>query len=102
MFILQLNPMMGNYEALRPVMRSTNRQALIDFVESQKVEPYSDDDGLNMCGGKLSKSFQKGGPLEFLNPPDRDECIIDVGEKSDWMQQAAERFDAQVMSLPSL
>lgn len=50
MFILRLNPMMGSYEQLCAVARAETVEALKAFVESERVEPYSDDDGANMCG----------------------------------------------------
>ncbi len=100
MFILQLNPMMGNFESLRPVARAETKDALMAYVEAQRVEGYSDEDGQNMCGGKLNKSFRKGGVLEFFNPPDREECFVDVGTKEDWAQQAMARYEQTVNSIP--
>lgn len=99
MFVLQLNPMMGHYEQLTAVAAAESAEALQAFVESEKVEPYSDDDGANMCSGKLRKSFRKGGPLEFLNPPDRPECIVDVGTAEDWAERARKDFEEQVGAL---
>jgi len=40
---------------------STNRQELVDWVESLKVPSYSEDG--------WQKSFQKGSELEWYNPP---------------------------------
>ena len=99
MFILQLNPMMGNYETLVAVACAYNPDALRTFVESEKVEPYTDGDGLNMCGRELRKCFRKGGPLEYLNPPDRDECIVDVGTEEDWAAKGRQRFLDLTLSL---
>ncbi len=100
MFILQLNPMMGNFEQLNPVACSETVEALKAFIESQRVEPYTDDDGAGMIGQRLNKSFRKGGPLEFLNPPDRGECIVNVGTAEEWAQSARLRFAERVLSLP--
>jgi len=100
MFILQLNPMTANYESLVAVACAETVDALRALVESERVEPYTDEDGSNMCGGRLCKSFRKGGPLEYLNPPDREACIVDVGTPDDWARNAREQFNRQVLSLP--
>lgn len=39
-----------------------SEQALPDWVESHKGEPYQD--------GRFTKVFQKGSPLENFNPPE--------------------------------
>jgi len=102
MFVLQLNPMMEHHEVMEPVARAETIGALKAFVESERVEPYSDDAGMNMCGGKLRKSFRKNGPLEYLNPPDRNECIVDVGTPEDWAARAIERYHLKISRLPLL
>lgn len=99
MYILQLNPMTDKYERLSAVACAETAEALSAFVESERVEPYSDGDGLNMCGGALTKYFRKGGPLEFFNPPDREGCIVDVGTEDDWAERARESYRAQMRQL---
>lgn len=91
--------MMERFECLRAIARAETVEALKAFIESESVEPYSDDDGENMCGGKLRKSFRKGGPLEYLNPPDREECIVDIGTAEDWANRARQRYYEQVNAL---
>lgn len=98
MWVLQLNPMMDNYENLRACARAETREALERFVAIETVERYTDDAGTNMMGGKLWKSFRKGGPLEFLNPPDRPECYVEVS--LDVMLERVRRdYDQHVNSL---
>lgn len=99
MMILQLNPMTANYERLTAVARAETREALEAFLLSEKVEPYSDSDGESMCGGRLNKSFRKGGPLEYFNPPDRNECFVEVGTAEDWAEQAREQYRHSVGSI---
>ncbi len=99
MWILQLNPMQGNFEYLTPVGRADSRESLVAFLAREQVEPYSDDDGQNMMGGKLLKSFRKGGPLEFLNPPDRDECWVEYDMELD-VRSYREMRERKVFSIP--
>jgi len=101
MWILQLNPMMGNHEQLRPVARAETREQLEQFLQSQAVDSYTDDDGSNMCGGKLRKSFRKGGRLEYFNPPDRDECFVEV-RLDDWIERTRQRYSNLMMEIPSI
>jgi len=44
---------------------STDRNRLIEFYNSQKVEPYTD--------GRWAKCFAKDGPLEWFNPMGKDD-----------------------------
>lgn len=99
MFILQLNPMTTNCEVLRAVARAETKESLEAYLARERVESYTDDDGLNMCGGKLCKSFRKGGPLEFFNPPDGPECFVDVGTAESWAEQARLNYQRQVLGL---
>ncbi len=92
MWVLQLNPMQGRYEDLNPVAWAETKTALEAYVAREKVQPYSDDAGHNMCGGALTKSFRKGSPLEYLNPPDRPECFVEV-LLEDWLAQTTQRYE---------
>ncbi len=91
--------MMGNYERLEAVARAETREALESFLARETVEPYTDDDGANMCGGKLRKSFRKGGPLEYLNPPDREECFVSVS-LDEWIANTVREYERLVNCLP--
>jgi hypothetical protein len=101
MWILQLNPMTANFENLSAVARAETREQLVAFLLREQVEPYTDDDGENMCGGKLRKSFRKGGPLEYLNPPDRPECFVEVSLDK-WLEQTRLEYERRVMSIMSV
>lgn len=59
--ILRLNPMTDRMEAQRIVAVSLDKDKLIEWYNTQKCEPYTDD--------RWHKSFQQGGPLEWFNPP---------------------------------
>ena len=94
MWVLFLNDMrMSNIENVEAVARASTREALQAFVESQRVEPYSD--------GRWLKNFAVGGPLEWYNPPFtfHEESFIDVGTKEDWMQRAEQEYNYKVLSL---
>lgn len=99
MIILLLNPMMGKYEQLVPVARGETVAALKAFVEQERVPSYSDGD-CNMAGGPLVKCFRKGGPLEFFNTLDRDDCLQNAGTAEDWARDAVEAYNNQILSLP--
>ena len=57
---LLLNPMPANYEKVNMVAISYDKQKLIDWYESLKVEPYKDE--------RWSKVFKRGSKLEWSNP----------------------------------
>lgn len=56
---LLLNPMTGKAENIEIAVMSTDRQKVVDYYESKKVELYKDD-GFN-------KQFEKGSLLEWFN-----------------------------------
>ena len=75
-WVVLLNDMRSaNYENLGPCGCAETRQELEKFVQGQRVETYQDDDGrpgkCGHCGTSeyWEKSFRKGGPLEWFNPP---------------------------------
>lgn len=62
MWILLLNDMRSSkIEMRREVARAETKQALVDFMARERVEPYRD--------GHWGKSFRQGGLLEWCNPP---------------------------------
>jgi hypothetical protein len=70
MFILYLNNMRDcKIEMLQPVAWAETKEQLLQFLEAQKVEPYSDREMEETYGTTWSKTFRKGGPLEWHNPP---------------------------------
>ena len=60
LYILTMNPITDRTESGRIAAMSYSKQALIDFYNQESVERYEDDN--------WSKSFRKGGLLEWLNP----------------------------------
>lgn len=62
MWVLMLNDMRSsNIENMFPVCRAESYDALLAFVDREKVDPYRD--------GPWGKNFRVGGPLEWYNPP---------------------------------
>lgn len=75
LWVLCLNDMRSaHFERLQPVTWSPDVGALKALLERERVEPYLDD-RVNDYGESLiwGKSFRRGGPLEWCNPPGRDE-----------------------------
>ena len=67
MWILYLNDMrFPKIEMTVAVARANTREALVAFLERERVESYRDerDDGLHW-----GKVHRKGGPLEWFNRP---------------------------------
>jgi hypothetical protein len=94
MFVLQLNDMRAsNAENLTWVARAETKEKLQRFLENEKVEYYKD--------GRWGKTYRKGGPLEWCNPPfSSDDAFVDVKSADEWAANARQRFDDQVMGLP--
>jgi hypothetical protein len=82
-WILFLNPMQGRAENMEAVARASSREALVRLLESERVEPYTESTDMPaqspnthdtpwamQCNPTTwHKSFRKGGPLEWYNPP---------------------------------
>lgn len=103
MFVLQLNEMHGKAEYLEPVAVAETREALLDFMAREKVDPYTDTDQSSMYFAgdyKWGKRFRKGGPLEWYNPPfDMNAAIVDIGDELIAAQNAVEHFNRFVSRL---
>ena len=100
----------ADYTHVEPVARAETKEELIAFLKREKVELYKDE-GLNHhhvgSGYKYSKSFRKGGPLEWRNFPldfDSPQHFVDVGTKKDCITRASEaaveQWDYQFMGIP--
>jgi len=105
MFVLQLNPMTANAEALTPLMRAETEQELRDFLASESVEPYIDKGGSH----PWRKTFRFGGPLEWYNCPNDNmevwvgvQAIVDIGSREDWARRAELEYDETVARIPSI
>lgn len=62
LFALMLNDMRASKIEIKHIVAvSELRSELEHLVASETVEPYSD--------GNWGKSFRRGGPLEWCNPP---------------------------------
>jgi hypothetical protein len=94
MWILQLNDMrMPKVEMMTPVARADSREEIIALLERERVESYRD--------GQWGKSFRKGGPLEWFNPPwDENECIQNLGTLEEWLDLTRQKWERVVMTLP--
>lgn len=104
MFVLQLNPMRGSAQRVVPAARAETREALLELLRSERVEPYKDSAGGNIL---WHKCFRKGGQLEWFNDPGPSmeswigvPAIIDVGTREDWMAEAARRYDQTMADIP--
>ncbi len=78
-YYLVLNPMMGPMEGRAEFGPFLTKEDALSFMDAEKVETYSDQGVDTYNGGTktYSKTFRKGGPLEWmngLNPAERD-CI---------------------------
>lgn len=59
-WLLMLNDMRScRIEILTVAMTAQTKAELVEFVESERVEPYTD--------GNWGKRFRQGGPLEWFN-----------------------------------
>jgi hypothetical protein len=89
-WILFLNDMrMAHSEDTTPVARADTKEELEALMVREKVEPYTDPSGLPptspetepsassyRCNSQTwHKSYRKGGPLEWYNPPWNPNCI---------------------------
>ena len=101
MFLLILNDTRFPRKSIsRPIARSEDEEELREFFHSQSVPSYYE----MIDNKKIQKFFRKGGPLEWCSPPDETygQGIIDVGTKEDWMKQAAEKLEKEVMEVPDV
>ena len=80
LFGLVLNPMRGHTEETRLICISDLRSELELLVASERVEPYGDPGQSSFGLGDTvwRKSFRRGGPLEWYNPPE-DSCYYGTG-----------------------
>lgn len=118
MYLLYLNPMRDRTEARRLVARAETREALMAFVEREIAEPYIDagerrithetDMIAQMAGGlvdehipgwRWQKTFRKGGPLEWFNPPLGDDCVVEVSLEQD-IAKLTETWDRMLAETP--
>jgi hypothetical protein len=95
MWILVLNDMRSpKIEMMTEVARGSTQESLLRLLESERVESYSD--------GPWGKSFRKGGPLEWCNPPFAHELEHHFIDISAWAERAHREIDATVEGLTRL
>ena len=75
---LLLNPMSANFEKINMVAIAYDKQHLIDWYESLKVEPYEDENWY--------KVFKRGSKLEWYNPIEYSDY---GGIQEEWTTQEA-------------
>lgn len=75
---LLLNPMPANFENINMVAIAYDKQHLIDWYESLKVEPYEDENWY--------KVFKRGSKLEWYNPIEYSDY---GGIQEEWTTQEA-------------
>lgn len=82
----------------RPVAWARTKEALESLLEREKVEPYKEPDGDRVW----TKTFRKGGPLEWFNNERGafgEEKVIDIPDPDEAAEAArvgAERFFQEV------
>ena len=96
MWVLVLNDMRAsNVENTQPRFRADTKEQLIALLETEKVDPYRDD--------QWGKNYRKGGSLEWMNPPwsaEEGEHLVNVGNEDSWAAGARQRYQQEVMSIP--
>ena len=77
---LLLNDMRGCYEYQHLVAIASRYEALADYLQMNRVEPYYDENGGSDDYGNSHsyyKVFAKGSPLEWYNDFDQNGAILD-------------------------
>lgn len=103
-FILLLNDMRSlKFETLRTVARANSAQRLLEFIAAEKVEAYQEEYDDVM----YTKSFKKGGPLEWFNSPvNEDDAlkhhIMECGDRDTWTSRAGIDWDNKIGALPDV
>lgn len=77
------------------------KEALLAFVEAEKVEPWVDENpgmaNLNMTF-RYYKVFRKGGPLEWFNGPD-ERSFVEIDTPEEHAEKARQHRIAQLLTL---
>ena len=103
MFALHLNPMMSNTEVTACVAIADTREQLEEFLEQERVEPYSESGQSMFHSGETTyhKVFKKGGPLEMFNPPESSYCepsgIIEIPSPEEIEEHYTNAMNLEIM-----
>lgn len=107
MYILCLNDMRCNTEHNEPVARAETLAELARFVQSERVEPYTEESGSQFHEGvhDYRKFFRKGGPLEWYNPPTGQAWsykeVVDVGTVEERVVSLLEAWTREILTIPA-
>jgi hypothetical protein len=100
MWILQLNDMRApKIEMNTIVCKAETKEELQDLLVHELVEPYKED--------KWGKTYRKGGPLEWYNPPfsfsgSFGAHLIDIGTEDSWAEDARMSYRESVSEIPDV
>lgn len=94
--------MRDRHESLEPVARAETKEALEAFMAKERTDPYTTPNE-DCYGGphSLNKVFNKGGPLEYYNPPDRAQCFQQVS-LDDWIAAAVRDWNDRILVIPQV
>lgn len=96
MWILQLNDMRSpKIEINTIIFKAETKEELEDLLVHELVEPYQED--------KWGKTYRKGGPLEWYNPPFSGNFgvhLIDIGTEDSWAEDARSTYRTTVSGIP--
>ena len=98
MWFLCLNDMrFPKIEILARVCKASSKEELQAFIEKEKCELYEN--------GGWHKSFRKGGPLEWYNPPyygNESHHFVYVGTEEECVNNARRSYQTAINSVPSI
>jgi len=87
-------------DMLQPVGRANTREELEALIERETVEPYSEPAEGVYAGQTWVKTFRRGGPLEWHNPPSIFDHFLNAGTEEEWVEQARQQYHQEVLSIP--
>lgn len=96
-YLLFLNPMRERFESMDLVAFAESREALLNFMQSQKTaEPWYDEsqETPNVYGSynRWYKVFKQGGPLEWYNDIDRDNQLQERWVNEETLQHLSSHY----------
>lgn len=98
MWLLKLNDMRASkIEIMTKICIAETPEALEEFLDSESVTPYQENG--------WGKTFRKGGPLEWYNPPfggSMGDHIVYMGTEEDWINQARAEYRMFIEGLPNV
>ena len=107
LYVLKLNDMRWpKFEMSNAIAKSENRDDLVEFLERERVELYKEE----VEGRRWAKSFRKGGPLEWFNPPTAPDYsgsnsmhgIVEYMSLDDVLRHTREEYEAVLAAIPDV